>query len=572
VAQNEKMEMTTSVDAERIGIEDRLQLTVTFKAIGNPPEPDLSPIHDFELIPGMVQRGTEFIMSNTGSTLLTRYVYTLRPKRKGKLTIPALSARIDGQVYQSNPLRVLVVDGKLAKPSHPALRRLPGFFDDPIEEMFRAQNSGEPDLFVRVSPEKKSLYLGEAMLVRIELFTRDQVEEKRMLRTASVPGFWVEWMESRNVNRDRREEIEGKEYTVVEIDRGIFIPQQVGPVTLPSFEYALLAIPGAGGGIFFSQRQQVIRKTEAIPIEVLPLPTGAEGLSVGEYTLSLTANPVPLDVNDLLTLNLLVQGIGNVKTLQLPDLPLLEGFKPFPAKITREHLELEGRLSARLSAEIPVALSRTGHLEIPPVKLRFFNPKSAQVEEVQSEVLHITVTGTPENKTSSLAAGKDAVKRTGADIDYLLDGPIEDPRESWVMTPFFYWLLVLPFLLPLAQLFYRILLRPLKAHLSKGDKAAGQLAMLKRLKGLTKTGEILPLLDGFLTEALSVRPSDLSRSVLEQALIQAKIPGPVIKQLLDHRDTLQASHFTKRELPEQELSKIKENLLADLNLVSRGLK
>ncbi len=568
----EDIEMNVSVSPERIGIEDRLKLTVTYKGVGNPPEPDLSALGDFEVVPGVAQRGTEFIMSNSGSTLLTRLIYQLRPKRKGKLTISPLSVTIDGRVYRSRAVTVQVVEGKVAASSQPALQSLPDFFDDPLEKMFREQNAREPDLFVRASPSKKVLYSGEAMLLRIELSTRDQVDEKRMLRAASVPGFWVEWVDPHNVSRNRQEEQDGKMYTVLEIDRGIFIPQRSGSIKLPPFEYAFLAVPGSGRSSFFSQRRQVIRSTEAISVEVLPLPREAEGLAVGRFQITLSAKPDKLDLSDLLTLYLVIRGEGNVRSVELPELPLIEGFKPFPAKIERKNHHQDGVLNCELSAEIPVALSRVGRFEIPPLRFRFFNPQTARIELSQSESLQITVSGNVDNNAALRREVLDPVKRTGADIDYIADGSIDDPRKSWIMNPVFYLMMGLSFLLPLFLLFHRYLFCPLRAVLFQGGKLSGLQVRLKQIKRVSRTEDLLPLLDGFLAEALSIRPSELTRGALEQELGRIKLTGQTADRLLDVRDALLAFRFAGGKGTEKELNRMKDDTLTVLSAVIRGVK
>lgn len=571
-AQSGEIALTTSVSPQRIGLEDRLQLTVSFQAVGNPPEPDLSVLRDFEPVPGVVQRGTEFIMNNAGSTLLTRFMYQLRPKRIGKLTIPALSVQIDGRTYRSQPLTVEVVKGRLVQPSRPAIRRLPGFFDDPLEELFAEPETREPELFVRAVPSKQKIFQGEAVVMSFELLTRDQVDEKRLLRAASVPGFWVEWIDPYNAAPGRSEMVDGKAYTVVEIDRGIFIPQRSGPVQLPPFEYAFLVTPRSARGAFFTQRRQVIRKSAALTIEVQALPREAEGLPVGRYQLTLSARPLSLNVNDLLTLNLVISGSGNIKSVQVPELPAIDGLKAFPAKIDRRNLNQNGDLSGELTAEIPISVSRVGNIDIPPLVFRYFDPQTATIQETASEPLRISVGGQAGSHSSANGIGPETVKKTGDDIDYLLAGPFSDEKRSWLNGPLFPVLLLVPFLLPLGLLVRRWLLVPLRMRWARGDKALQRQTQLNKLTDSERSGELLPLLDGLLTDVLAIRPSQLNRAALQRELDNRKLSEQMSRRLLDHRDALQAMRFAGGALPAAELQQIQKELHSILAVLIGGGK
>lgn len=566
--QTEDVELSAAVSADRIGLEDILQLTVTFKGVGNPPEPDLSSIRQFDVIPGVVQRGTEFIMSNSGSTLLTRFIYQLRPRKKGRLTLPALSAVVEGRTVRSEPLTVEVVDGKVTAPQRQIVRRLPGFFDDPLDDFFSTQNAREPDLFVRTVLETKKVYLGEAVMARIELFTRDRVEEKRMLRAASVPGFWVEWIDPQKVGTSRSEKIDDKTYTVIEIDRGFFIPQTAGVVEMPAFEYAFLVVPGTGRSAFFTQRRQIIRKTQAVPIEVRPLPDSAKGLAVGQFEISLSAASTEIDVNDLLTLQVRIRGNGNIKSVQLPELPDITGIKVFPAKIERRNWNQKGEMDAELKAEIPVSLNRVGRIEIPGLVLRFFNPRKGEVEEARSKDLRITVSG-KRDESQVAESGQDSVKRTGVDIDYLMDGPIEDPRQGWMFGSMYRLLLFLPFLLPLLLLAYRLVSAPLRGLFSRNDAMTRLRGQLRKIREAESTEPLLRMLDSFLAEALSIRPSQLTRGFLEQKLAAKKLSRQRILTLLDHRDQLQGLRFAGGGLSAAESGRMKDDLLVILDALIR---
>ena len=66
----------------KIGLDDTLIYTLTFKNINNPVQPDLSHWEDFKTL--QTSRSSEFQFSNGVSTSSTRFTYYLMPVRTGK--------------------------------------------------------------------------------------------------------------------------------------------------------------------------------------------------------------------------------------------------------------------------------------------------------------------------------------------------------------------------------------------------------------------------------------------------------------------------------------------------------
>jgi hypothetical protein len=448
---------------------------------------------------------------------------------------------------------------------------MPGFFDDPLESLFDAPTRARnPDLFVRARPAQTRLYEGEALLVMIELLTRDPMLEGRRLQADSVPGFWTEWLQPQNGEKEREEVIDGKAYAVIEIDRGLFIPQQPGPVVIPAFEYGFIINSGSAARSLFPLHQQVVRRSAAVNLEVLPLPTEAKGLPVGRFVLSAEAQPRTLDITELLTLSLVISGSGNVRSLIPPPLPVMDGIKPFPAKIDRRSRVVDGRLETELTAEIPVSLTRAGSLVIPALTFRFFNPESGRIEETASLPLTLEVTGKDEFLTGNLERKPASVSRTGEDIEYLLEGSFIDPHRSWVYGPLFSLFLGLPFLLPLSLLGYRHIFRPLQIRLTRGGRFARLQVLQKNLTGVSRAEDLVGPLDAFLMELLALSPSQMDRPRIEEGLRGMGLPDTSLQRLMEIRESLQGLRFAGGHWSEAESRVLRQELTGFLDGLVRG--
>jgi len=80
------IEIKAGINADRIGLDDILVYTLTFKGIQNPKQPDLSYLADFKVV--QTSQSSEFQFVNGVSAYYTSFVYYLAPVRIGRLDIP----------------------------------------------------------------------------------------------------------------------------------------------------------------------------------------------------------------------------------------------------------------------------------------------------------------------------------------------------------------------------------------------------------------------------------------------------------------------------------------------------
>ena len=100
------IEFKASINADKIGIDDILVYTITFKGINNPPQPDISSIKDFRTT--QTSQSTEFRFVNGVSSYYTNFVFYLQPQKTGTLTIPPVSYDHKGEEKKSSSKRILI--------------------------------------------------------------------------------------------------------------------------------------------------------------------------------------------------------------------------------------------------------------------------------------------------------------------------------------------------------------------------------------------------------------------------------------------------------------------------------
>ena len=185
-----------SVDADHIGIEDTLALTVSVpeERGGEPAIPDLA---GFEVLSSQRVSKTEIV--NMQMTRAIEWVYRLRPLTVGELVIPGIA--VPGYAPAS-PIRVRVEAGSL-RPRSPDPFASP--FSSPFSSPFgrmdpfnrrqreqRGPEVREEDMFIRAEAPGAAVQVGEQVLVLYRLWSRLPVYAAGPVELAQPEGFWTE--------------------------------------------------------------------------------------------------------------------------------------------------------------------------------------------------------------------------------------------------------------------------------------------------------------------------------------------------------------------------------------------
>ena len=231
VSAADEVEFKASINADKIGIDDVLLYTITFKGINNPTQPAIAGLKDFKTV--QTSRSTEFRFVNGVSSYYTNFVYYLMPLKTGKLSIPAVTYKYKGEQYSTQPFNVEVVQGSV-NPRQPTQRqpRFPSIFDDE-DDFFkspfrRPQRQQQVDIKLRAEVSKRNAVKGEPILFRVLLYARNRIQSVNMVSNQSFPGFWQEWFPiSRSID-SKSGELDGKTYNVYEIRKVMLFPTQTG--------------------------------------------------------------------------------------------------------------------------------------------------------------------------------------------------------------------------------------------------------------------------------------------------------------------------------------------------------
>jgi len=267
VAQN--VVFTASANANKIGLQDQLQVTYTLQDAKNIQQMSPEGMNDFVVAAGPFQSSSSNIMiqgNNVQQTSNISWTYVLRPKHTGALAAPTLIAKDNaGHTYKSNPIQIQVVPGSIAARQRP--QQSP-FGDDPFgngpdpfaammqqrqqmmqqrqrqmqqqQKQLQAEITDEKDLnknlFIKVEVDKSKVHVGEQITASYKLYSRIPMQVG-ISKLPSLNGFWTQDFELPKGNLKPVEEIvNGQKYQVFLLKKSALFPQQTGTLELDPAE------------------------------------------------------------------------------------------------------------------------------------------------------------------------------------------------------------------------------------------------------------------------------------------------------------------------------------------------
>lgn len=200
-------EFTASVSESEIAYNDTFQLSLQFNGGGVKSSPDIKLLEpDFEVLGRSNASSTSII--NGDVTTSKEWIYTLKPKKKGDITIPAISINAESKTIKSQPVKIKVV----------AARALPQ----------RDSNSG---IFLESSVTKQDPYQREPIILSLKLYSLTEATNITVSKV-EVPETIVQQIGNYNTYRATKGNLS---YDVIEWKFNI-TPTKPGRVKIPGFE------------------------------------------------------------------------------------------------------------------------------------------------------------------------------------------------------------------------------------------------------------------------------------------------------------------------------------------------
>ena len=365
-----------------LGINEQLQVDFEMNQDGDnfvPPK-----FKDFNVVRGPNQSVSQSWINGKSSYSKT-YSYILAPKSQGTFTINQATIEVDGQIYKTISLNILVTKAVT----------IPKDANNP--DYLAIENV---HLIAEVS--KINPYLNEAITVVYKLYVSNDVSITRSWQEIETPKFEDFW--SQNIADKGKQQIfegtfRGKPYRYVILRKAVLYPQKTGALIIEPLTLDIpIDVPGKSRDIFGRRRMTRVNRTisagkRTITVKPLPLEEKPDNFSgaVGAFNFNVSTNKSTLDANEALELKIKVEGTGNLKLFSIPSLTTPSSIEKYdPEYKENVKTNIKGMYGNILDTYTLVPQFK-GKYPISPVKFVFFDPKTRAYKSVFSNEIIINV-------------------------------------------------------------------------------------------------------------------------------------------------------------------------------------
>ena len=432
-----------TVSKSKLALNERLRIDFVMNQNGDnfsPPE-----FENFQIIGGPNQSiKTSYV--NGERKFSKTYSYFLKPLKKGKLKINQASIEIDGEIYKSLQIEVLITDS-VKQPS------------DSITQYYN-----DDDIELRALISKGSPYLNEPITVVYKLYYKApiNISDARETETPNFKDFWSQIIKIPQL-KVKREIYKGQNYNVVEWRKVVLYPQKVGELEISPLSLNLvLDVPTDKrdffGNVIYDQTSQIIstgmRRIIVKDLPQLGKPDSFSG-AVGNFEFDVILNKNSLRATESFQAELKVKGNGNLKLFDLPDILVpnsMELFEPEREELISTNLS---GMSGSVSKFFTVIPRFQGNFPIEEVEFSYFDPNTEKYKVVKSPRLTIDVYDGPvigntiTNDNSNIITSNDSFR-----FIKLKGNLREVNNDVFFQSQFFYAIVTTPFILLLSFLLF----------------------------------------------------------------------------------------------------------------------
>ena len=505
------------------------------------------------------------------------YTFALQAYQEGTFHVGSASLTVKGKKVSSESFDIKVIpdDGSHAAPSGGGTSSS----GQPQQSTNDPKVSGK-DLFLNVIPSKKSVYVGDQVVLTYKIYTKVPVSSLSVERMPSYAGFWTKDISDNNSGslRQNTEYINGIEYTTAEVQKTVIVPQRAGKLTIDPMIIECIAqvrtesnrqrsmdpFEAFFNDPFFNRNITNVKKeltSQTLNLEVKSLPENGKPESfagaVGNYNFKSEIDKTELSTNEAFTMTLTVSGTGNVELLQMPTPVFPPDFEVYDPKITTSVNTTTNGLSGTKKAEYLVIPRRAGNFTIPAVKFSYFNPSNESYQTLQSDLYEVNVQkgkGTDQEGTI-YASNQEDIKYLGSDVRHIMTG---DAHLKPTSTVFFGSSAYFVALLALLVLFIILLFVLKKREQLTKDTAANRNRKADKVaKGRLKNAyqfmrtkdqekfyvELSQALWGYIADKTGIERSKLSMDTVSETMKNKNVPDELTQQFVDTLNSCEFARF-----------------------------
>ena len=514
----------------------------------------------------------QIINGRTSSSTTIDYSYIYKADSEGTFTIPSASIQVDGKTLRTEPITFTVLPQDQSTQSSNGQG---GVRVDDFSTHSADKNIGKDEVFVRMIPNRSSVYEQEPIECTIKLYTKYQINQFMAVSQPNFDGCLIEEIPVQ-ASLNEIEHYNGQNYMTAVLKKVILFPQKSGKLVFNSGKYDISVVQyeRVNRG-FFTSNLPVEKEIHVNPgdlsVNVLPLPfpqpdgfTGA----VGNYSFQSKLSNEHLRTNEAASLTYTISGTGNIRYLKEPKITFPDEFEQYSPKTDINAKVIGNNVTGTYSVEYTFVPQAPGEYTIEGEDFIFFNPSSKEYITIEAPSYKVDV-ARGAGVSASIQSEKRDINVGMTDIIHIRP-EVDDMRTSHepIIYNWIYWIIWLVAALSLIYIIiWRLNTRKKNADIAGQRLAkAGKLAK-KRLKAARTSlnsndekfyEEILSALWGYLSDKLGISASQLTRDNISIKLSDKKIPEEVINQVISILDECEMARYTPESLSRENRDRVFE--------------
>lgn len=458
-----KVQIKANLDRKEVEVGDSFIVELKVESEGgvDVETPEFPPVQNFVLL-DVAQSSSQQIQFSNGKVVSKRsllYSFELQAKKKGNLAIPRLSVVVDGKVQKAPSLRINVVDAGTL-PDKPVARSnrnrgrgnspfggFPGLSNDPFEDLLRRRNTApkpkiqdtvklnpNESFQIRVVTDKEEAFVGEQVTANYYIYIPNNylLRSFDTVKYPNLRGFWKEDIEMAQTLRYETVVVDGRSYNRALLASYALFPIKAGTIKLD--EYKAKCDVSVSGIFGFGKARAYTKSSRAIKVKVNPLPlenvpSNFSG-AVGNYNIKASIESKKIVSHQPFAYKLRIEGQGNAKNLELPNLNLPDNLELFDTKEESQFFKSGKSFKEFTLYIIP---REEGEISIPELKISVFNPDSKLYEEIKSGSLQVNVLPGEKPQGVELAAVPSSEKKERSE-EKRFTFAYEKPGESFIAS------------------------------------------------------------------------------------------------------------------------------------------
>ncbi len=541
-----QVNFSTKLSKNQLGLNERVKVEFSVDKDGDnfiPPT-----FENFRIVGGPSQ-SIRNSWINGKRTYSKTYSYFLSPIEKGSFEIGQASIEVDGEIYKTLPVKVIVTSA-VDKPTNP---NDPNYIADKKIHLVAELSDNTP-------------FLNEAVSVIYKLYVAPDtgVDNWRELEAPRYANFWSNNIDIKSLNVQNGT-YKGEPYRFVVLRRTLLYPQKTGKLKIEPLTLDIsVQVPSNRRDFFGNLISSSVNKTVSSGssvIDVKPLPLNNKPMdfsgAVGNFNFEIKSDKKELLLDEAFQLSLIVSGKGNFNLFDDPKISLPISLEVYePEKISNVSVRSNG-IKGEINNKYTVVPNNPGKYTIPQTKFSFFNPELEEYKTIYSDPIFIDVEGVYKPSSNS-EANSESIKTNKIQLSesqfssFKTKTKFSKVNEVVFFNSIFYWiLLITPLIICIIIIVVTKFIRKynskkideLKLVRNKTNK------LLDESKGLIGNKEkfyesIDKALTIYLKTKLKINNSDFKNEVIQIKLEQMNVEKNIIDLLFEIFENCQLARYT----------------------------